>query len=899
MKSALQNNLLAVILALGTANSASIPDWDYFCLKAMNSLIDTGFIYDVKCNTPPNSSLQKKDPLEGLSRDELFRQIFKTEPPPRLRNFTVQFFADDRFVSDLEIMYNHDFTSFSFASKKFSSYLDTLLTPEAREKVISADDFFNSRKLLDLNFDVDLDEMRYELRINVPPELKALQRTNLTNRSLPQGTPIEPAIFSSYLNMQGTEDFICRQYFHEKDYGKDKNQDNCERMQAILDLDGAVALLGFVFEGSGYIIEPVEREKFGKNHARRNDFRLIRDIYSMNSRISFGDVGANSGGLMRYETMGGVQYEYDKWLFNSDINDIFGEYYKMQFFLPMASQVEIRMNGRTMRRLNLPAGYHEISGFGGREGKNLMQIFLIRPDGSVEVIPYEFQLGNLRNLIKGETRYSITAGVRRSALIAGYEYEPDEPGSSIDFLYGLLPFLSLGVNGQASRNNLMTGGQILWSINGRNWLELRGLLNYEDSLGKRSELRYIYSTGYISYSLTGYYQNEHHNPNLFGKSTGLLANYAGLSASASTRFFSGSFSANAGMSLNRESVAARVTKRYGVALSQNILGISLNANASVNSDKNGWVPYASFGVGCSFGMDRHNITLANNTTMRSASMEPDEYEWNNRSNLNWNWTNGGSGTGARTYSAGIGMQNMMDNINFQLGAQHSYNRALASASYNLYDYDYDYYTRITHAIKTDMGVSFMFADGLWAFGRPVNRGFILAGTGKNLAGSTVHINYSDYYNDSFSENGWLGAAYYNQIYNYRPNEIRISLVDAPMGTWLEQNQYYSAGAYKQGYALRLGSDARALLHVNLLKEDSPLSYTYVIVNLLGSDGKPGSSKQATFTSSEGTLLMGNIRPGNKYRLSFGENSPLKDIDINIPENAGNFIELPDILVEHK
>ncbi len=813
------------------------------------SAIDTGFV------------------TEKDIKDDLFRKVFKTEPPPRMHNFMVRFFADNKFVGDLEIHHDSDFTSFDFTSKKFLNYLDTLLTAEAHSKIISENGTFNSRELLDQGFGVDLNEMNFELRITVPPTSKALQRTYLVNRSSPKGNLIEPAVFSFYLNMKGTDNIYCRQY------------DECERMPAYLDLDGAAAMHGFVLEGSGNIREPREGQEFSKNHVRRNDFRLLRDFYSHHSRISFGDVVANTAGIMRYETMGGIRYEYGKHLFNVNRYEIFDQLYKMQFFLQTASQVEIRVNGRTVKRLNLHAGFHEISGFSGIEGENFIQVLLVKPDGSVEVIPYEYQLGNSRNLAKGEARYSLTVGFRRELTVTGYSYDYKEQGISTDLLYGLLPYLSIGINGQASGYNQMAGLQTLLSINKRNWLELRSLVNYENTLGKRSEFRYTYSTNPVSYSLTGYYQSRYHNPNLFGTLTSIMTNRAGLSASASTRFFKGSVSANAGMS--------NLTKHYGAALSQRLFGISLNANASISQYKNGWTPYASLGAIYLFGIDKHNITLTNNTTMRSKPIE-DDYEWVNRSNLNWNWTNGGSGNGAKAYSAGIGMQDWGENIHFRLGARHSYNRAALAANYNLYNYEYDYYNRTTHSIKADLGLSFMFADGLWAFGRPVSRGFILTGTSKNLENSTVQINYSEYHDASFSENGWLGAAYYNQISNYRANQIKISLINAPMGTWLEQNAYYTMGAYKQGYALRLGNDASALLCVNLLKEGAPLSYTYVVVG-----------DKTTFTNNEGTLLVGNLSPGKKYRLSFGENSPIKDIDIDIPENAGNFIELPDITVEYK
>jgi hypothetical protein len=818
--------------------------------------------------------LANENSYENISHDELFRRTFNREPPPRLQNFMVRFYADNIFLGNVEINYESDFVNFEFYSPKYSSYLDTLLTSEARNRIDSRDGNFNSYYLDLLGFSIKLNELTYELHINAPPEIKALQRTSLLGHSSPRGDLIEPAIFSLYLNLQATDYFNCRE--------------DCERPPANLDMDGAMAMLGFALEGSGSIREPREGQKFDKYHIRRNDVRLVRDIYSIDSRISLGDVGINTDGLMRYETMGGVRYEYDKRFFKVSSYDILNEYYKMRFFLPRASQVEIQVNNRTVRRLDLPPGHHEISGFGGVEGANLVRSLITKEDGSIETIPYEFTLGNSRNLFKGESRFSATAGVQRSAIPMGYEYNAKEMGFSTDYLYGLFSFLSLGINGQGSQHNLMAGGQALISISKSNWLELRGLANYEDSaFGKRSELRYTYSSAFFSFSLIGYYQNSLYNPDLFKSFAGVLANYAGGTASASMRFFNGSISANASAYLNRETeYITPISKRYGVNLSQNIFKLSLNASASANQEKNSWQPYLSFRAGYTFGISRHNFSLTNITAMRTLPPDYNEEEWNNRSNLNWNWSNGASGTGYRSYSAGAGMQKSAEDVNAYFAAQHFHNRAALSANYNMYSYEYYDDTKYSHSVRGELGMSFMFADGLWAIGRPVNRGFILADTRKSLSGSTVHINYSDYYNSYFSKSGWLGAAYYNQISNYRTNEITVSLTDIPMGAWLEQNRYYTMGAYKQGYALRLGGEGNVLLLVNLLKEDgTPLSYAYV--NIGG---------RSTFTGNDGALLIGNIRSGQKYRISFGENSGIEDIEIEIPANASNFIELPNITI---
>jgi len=830
----------------------------------------------------------------NLTEEELFMQIFGMAPP-RLHGFMVKFYADNKFFGDVEVMYDEAFTVFEFSSKRFQQYLDTLLIPEINAKANHKNGRFNSNELDSLDFVVNINENKYELRISVPAEHKALQRMSMRSQSEPKGVLMEPAKYSFYINAKATDEFIYHRYSYEEYYERNRMKNNHIRMPSDFDLEGAAAYGGFVLEGSGYIKEPRKGQKFDKNHLRRNDFRIVRDFLSQNSRLSIGDVNASAGGLMRYETMGGIKYEYDKTLFNGNNLDYYESLYKVQFFLPKTSDVEIRINHRTVRRLQLPAGYHEINGFNGVEGTNLIEIYITKEDGSLEIIPYEFLLGNARNLPKGEHRYSATAGVRRSSVPLGYNYHITDPGTGLDWLYGLSMPLSLGICGQASLNKIMAGPQAVYSLNKANFLEFKNLVNLEEYKhpGTRSELQYSYRTKPVSYSISAYHQSKEYNPNLFKNLNAPLTNYAGFSTSASARFFNGSISANAGILVNKETEnTLPISKRYGVSLSQNIFRISLSASFNAAHEKDGWQPYASFGAGYSFGLEKHNFSITNTASMNSTipiEEEEKEYEWKDRNNLNWNWSNGGSGTGTRSYSAGVAMENFKkENANLQIGAKHSYNRANLSAAYNLHNYDYDYMTRLTHTVKADIGASFMLADGLWAFGRPVNKGFILAGPSKSLKGSTIHINYSEYHNTSFSESGLFGVAYYNQISNYRPNEIRISLTDAPMGTWLEQNRYYTMGAYKQGYAVRLGSDANVLMQLTLLKEDEPLGYTYLTI-----DGRP------TFTGKDGSLLMGNLKPGQMYTIDFGENSQLKEMEIYIPDDAGNFIELPTMTVEYK
>jgi outer membrane usher protein FimD/PapC len=900
---------------------------DYFYL---NSLMKHGGappkpnVPDSGKNEVSSRAMQQGVPWQKLQKSDLFRLTFGKTAPPRSRDYMVKLFVDDKNFGEVQVLWDSAFKYFDFYSTGFSTYLDTLLTPEGRKQTNGLDGHFNSLRMDSLHFSVKLDENNYELRVYVPPEIKALQRTRLGREYVPRGSLLEPAWFSFYMNMRTAQYFNCSEHLYTGEAGSDWDSGSpCMRQPVNLDLDGAFASLGWVLEGSGIVHEPQQGQKFGKNNARRYDFRLVRDIYSAKSRLSLGDVSGS--GILSSGTLGGVKYEHNKRFFS---NSILSEQYKIRFTLPRPAQVEVQINGNAAQRISLPAGSHELSGFSGHRGLNAVEVFMTQEDGTFEAIPYEFELGGSSNLLKGEVAYSVTAGVNRSSAPMGYDYNVKEPAANADVLYGITPFLTGGLSAQASMQNAIMGTRFLLSADSLSWWEFRALANYADSskFGHTEEFKYTRMAQNASLSLMGYHKSRAYNPHLFTKLPFPNADLFGVSSTAGLGIPRGGISVSAGVSMNRLQGGGRspLNYNYGAGLSQTILDISLNASASAIVRNRELEPYISFGANYIFGVDRHNFTILDEisynpvyvmptysfeTTTDSSSLgvsiEPEfeeetpgytKYEWQNLFSLGWSWSDGGSNNGARSYSADISTQSNYNSG--RLWGQHTYNRAKISAGYGLTDINMGNTTTRGHSANASLGASFMFADGLWAFGRPVDRGFILANVRNGLTGATVHINHSEFFNSDYSESGWLGAAYYNQTMNYRPNEIQVTLTDIPVGSWLEQDRYYTMGAYKQGYAVRLGSEALALLQVRLIDESGPFAYKYVTVEHLDSKGVV-VDKRATFTSKEGILQSGNIHPGHKYRLNFGEDSYLKNIEIDIPRGAGSLIILPDIRVEHK
>ncbi|MDR2579799.1 MAG: hypothetical protein LBC85_02245 [Fibromonadaceae bacterium] len=936
--------IFLAILFLGTAYAEAeadttksidgIPpfDADYFLLRALQRTGDTtpqSAQLDTVSSIIERERQQKRDRhrqnLEKMSYEDLFRAAFKTEKT-RAQYFMVRFVGDGKSFGTTEISYDSAFTAFTFYSIAFSQYLDSILIPDERPKVNGDDGLFDSEQLKNLGFEISLNELMHELRIDLPPEMKVLQRMSFSRTRELRGSQIKPAFFSFYANLHARESFGCINYV----------ETDCNRGALFLDSDGALALGGFVLESRASFREPQNGQTL-KENLRRGDIRLVKDIYSLNSRLTLGDVGGVSN-LMVYEPMAGIRYEHNERIF---ARNRLVERHRINFYLPRASNVEVHIDGKLNRRLFLPSGFHEISGLTGHTGLNTVQVFIPGEDGLLREVRYEFELGDARTLLKGESRYSLTTGIMRSSVRrpASFKYHADEPGLNAEYIYGLFHSLSTGFLWQVSQRNTMTGLQLL-NANPLGYTEMFGLINADSAssqIGKRADFRHSVNINqplkhleFLELSLSGYLQNSTYNPYLFRPRSNASSNFAGVSCNIGTTFLQSHASAHVGTAFHRKSdVENFMDWLYGIMLSRNIYGLALSASASSSIGKNYTSYNFSLGAAYIFGIKRHRINLSSNLSGASSHTqtqyvenpyyneeldfdyerdyeEPEfieipgnsNYNLRKRAALGWAWSGGGGNIGGQSYSGNISAQDNLDNVNAGLGARYIFNRAEIGVNSSFSNRESIYGSRQAYGLGARAGVSFMFADGLWAFGRPVQRGFILADVDGSLSGSTVRINYSEAYNTDLSRSGWLGAAYQNRIANYRPTSINIRLNNMPIGAWLEQNQYYVIGAYKQGYALRLGNDMRVFMQVRLIDEKGPLSNLYIAIFQMDSDSKI-VSKRATFTSRDGTLQVGNLIPGEKYRISFDPSTYIKDIDIEIPKDSGSFIELPVIKIERE
>jgi hypothetical protein len=590
-------------------------------------------------------------------------------------------------------------------------------------------------------------------------------------------------------------------------------------------------------------------------------------------------------------------------------------------------------------------------------------------DGGEEEIPFEYILGDPRNIGRGEVRYSAAAGLRRETAPspACYEYIIEEPAASADVLYGLARTVSVGLSGLSSRHNNIAGTQVLWDMGFLGWLDMRGAASYTAGAdipyyGGRIDASYlpniglgirklnrmlggdIYGNGPLpgmSLSLRGFYMSETYNSDPFkGEAITSNALMGGISGNIGFGFFMGGISGSGAINFYRviETNADDyypIGYSYGARISQSIYRIPISVSAGMSVYGGVHRPYFSmsmshgfgFGAGVGKSIGGHQISASAGIGVGmgydplvlkpveypdSIRLDPNftgpEYEFvmgdsaqlgmGGNASLNWSWRNDGNGVGAQHYSASVVVPDIFDPHipGLRAGFSHTYNRAFLSGSYSLMDYSTSVFSSQTHTLSATLAGSFMFADGLWAFGRPTYGSFALIEAKHGMKGTNIHVGRSSRHNQDFSRNGWLGAAYDNRIGEHFSTPLSLTLTDIPVGVMLENNRFYTESGTRQGYALRLGGKQGVLMIARIRSAGRPVTYTFATIE--SESPRAGEPyKYSTFTGGDGTLQVGDLTPGATYRIKFAQSANIRDVLITIPRNADLLFEAGVIEVD--
>lgn len=873
------------------------------------------------------------DSLYRLKRDELFERIFKKAPPPRLREFSVRLFLDDREIDQVKILWDKEFKRYQFNSGRLAVLLDTVLSVEKREEVNGKNSHYDSDHLRANQFGVDLDEAEFVLRLSTPPRLKRLQEHPLLPAppELRFGEEIKPAKFSAFLNGVWSQSWM----YNERFFDDDSSRTQWERYNGVVrperepilgELDGAVRTLDWVLMGSGTVREP-DTGDWGARSFYRKETQIVRDFEAWNSRLSLLDVSAtHDGANFSVPSLGGV----DLMLGNAIIPDVRTNETTLRFFLNRPARVTIVVNGEHVKTLSLGSGAHNISGFNGRAGENQVEVQVQYLDGSTDIIPYQFTQVAPQIMQVGDRRGSLSGGFRR---LGEYRYGKgaEDFVATGTYAQGISPFMN-GKGGVGLHRDLQVASAgLLWLEDSVTTWALNATVSHDSGgkIGQQWALQYYQQLRPASLIATASFIQGSFRNSFFSTGAAIQPVKYRLSLNVGSPVWKGTLNINSNIAFNRGANAEVSPIDYAFGANYNISawrGLSVNALGNCVISSGQFNPTASLTLSYFFNTGRHSLYAMNQTfnqrkynvplvvrntvndTMRigsdivirsfdSASVVSGSYEneWKNLSNSGWSWSEGMGMVGGKAFS--VSGNYAPDQYGLRLGGQRTTNHADLSAGYSLADQNQFGLMSRNHYLSARVGTSLQFADGVFAIGRPVQDGFVLV-TGRNELSSTgFQINPSEQYNSEHSNGGRFLAASYGLLSPYRIENIQVKPVNPPPGTFLDGDRYYVRNTYQQGFVLRIGKLPKVFLRMRLLDEtNQTVGYTTFRV-FVASD--TSIAIYQSFSSKDGMVQIADLEPGKKYIIRFGEDAFIKDLVITIPVGAPSILNLGDQKVQHE
>ncbi|MBI1404079.1 MAG: hypothetical protein GC147_12825 [Porphyrobacter sp.] len=675
-------------------------------------------------------------------------------------------------------------------------------------------------------------------------------------RSQVEGTFEAPARTSGYLNIRTA-------------LGYDVVRGGSDGLVPLIDMSGAVRIRDVVVESD------FSADFGGQAGVFRRAFtRAVYDRPDLDLRFSAGDVFAIAQGSISLPDVLGIGVERQNRLFDPQRN--LQTRTIQTFALSDPSQVEIVINGNTVRRLTLAPGNYRLSDFPFVTGGNDVQIIATDAFGRREVAAFS-RFFNFSLLAQGQTELSAAAGFRAQQGSAVREYDFSRPAAYGSYRRGITEMFTLGGTIAGDPDTQVIGAQATLGMP-LGTMQFEGAVSNDSIVGVGFQARAFYS--YTPFSQRG----------IFGGAS-LSADFTSQSFSFVGREFpalntiAANFSANANF---------RLTERDNFSLSANY-----SANRLGRSDRLELaVRYgrrldratnftASVGYGQGFFGDGNGLQFQVGITRRFGPRGFGSARYSNRDDttrLTYNRA-GGRGVGATNINAGLDIS--PDSVSGGGGIFYLANRAeigvAHGTNYNLAG------NEITGSRTTvQLATSIQFADGTFALGRPVTEGFAIVRGHPTLEGADIYI---DRDNEGYlSKSGALGPASVAQLGAYSERTITVEVPDAPTGYDVGAGAYRVRPPYRAGYLFTVGSDYTKTAFGTLMDNGRPLGLVTGVAREIDAKGEP--RKIELFTNRVGRFGLSGLAPG-RWEIVTATQPPLTYV-LEIPADGENLIRLGEI-----
>lgn len=615
----------------------------------------------------------------------------------------------------------------------------------------------------------------------------------------------------------------------------------------------------YTFDGSVNYINWVLYSKYTFNNYGEYEpaeITLTKDLVELNIRLRAGNYPVYNTGFQKSGKYQGFSIN------NNIINNSYTNTSRdIPLLISETSTAEIWMNGRPLKTITLNPGNYNLRNFPFYSGLNEIDLFISPISGSK--VKYQYILPqSSSNLDQGKHDYAYSIGIPH--------WSPDSFLFTGTHSYGLLSFLTLGLNLQVSDVDLLVGNSIIYATN----IGIFGLDNglfqkFNDNMAYTSRIGYKYINN-----------------------TNQYIPVINLSLALSSEYFYQDLT-NSGKFLDvTGSLSQRITNRFNSNLALNYQTF----HSDQRSDLNLLMRLNYF--------FKTNFSL--NLTLRSSLTTPDYDE--STIMLLFSYNNSKIGTSANYVSDIVSTRQRIDikqqipNTKLEAAATYESSSRFDDINNNInasVNYNGDRFTSRatsiffntvnteTYSNTVSFSTAIAYTGGYFNFSKPISDSFAIIVPRYNLEKKRVGVNFNGI--DHEVKSDFLGSPILTSMSAYNVKLINIELLNPTSDIFILENEFYVIPSYRSGTVIYVGKKPEIVIRATI--KDSNKNVTPYITGVI----ENGEEQSSFFTNSKGETIIYGLT-GGRYRLHI---NGYKTTELDIIGNNTSSIELNIELIEFK
>ncbi len=678
----------------------------------------------------------------------------------------------------------------------------------------------------------EFDSGALTVHVTVPPEASRVQVIRLRGGRPPElaRAKVEPQPYSAFVNVRSAFDWV----------GSTSSALKRGLQPVRIELDGAGNLFDWVLEGGLTIEEDAP-------HAWvRKETRLVHDRLSRGIRLQLGDLSYETTGFQTRQPLGGFSLGTNFDLQPYKVSEPAGS---REFTLEMQARVEVIVNGRIVRSLQLLPGRYDLRDFRLGSGLNDVRIRIRDKLGRVRELHFGLSF-EPRLLATGTSEYSVSVGARTIREDGLIRYDTDNPSYTLFHRYGLSDALTIGGYLQGDPDRRMFGLETVYA-SGLGTLRTDAALSRDEDAG----------TGYAGRVQYEYYDASTRNPSRRRwvlSAVGRSRRFAGLGGAAPDNRTVLELSGTVSQEFRRTGIRGSFAASYqeGRKHTPDTGTVSMTVRRRIFRD---WEVELSLDRRFVSGERPEQsafVTVAWSSRDRNHSARFDHETTDHSTQLEWQYTPsqavGGTGASVRSsrspqqYEVGASLQH----VGTRLEGEMFHTSSAARKTTGLDE----------HRTSVRLATAVAFTGGAFAFSRPISESFAVVVSHPSLEGKTIGVDRSA--GGSVAQVDRFGPAVLPNLIPYQVRAVSIDAPDLPPGFHLGDELFEVRPRYRSGLLIKVGTAATvAARGVLTLGNGEPVALEGGIARSL----EDPAESFVFFTNRKGRFSLAGLRPG-RYEL---------------------------------